>query len=366
MLKPDLAVVAVLLFFPIGRQCLLSGQGTPIGAVPGGINRAKSGSSFQLPCHPDLIAPSGDGSTVWVACFDPLKARPGESSPRWTSRNFRPTTVYAVSVPSGNVTQLFRSAGFTRIAAAPVGNRVVFVSNGESRKDEAVLYEGQNRVASLPINPWYFVWGADGKRLLVTVETPRDADAWWGVGVLNLQDFKIARKDLLEPTESPFVCPATGHVFTGFTDFRSGLRPERAVEYDSDVTHPRRLEEFPPGHFSADCKYVATTESYHGPIPWGVFEVSTGRKMIEENLTGEGPNDEYGPHSWNPRREEILLRNVYRAQNPGVQVFDVLRQEALAFFPVSEEEVAWAPDGASLIISRGNSLFFEATPSNRQ
>ena len=236
---------------------------------------------------------------------------------------------------------------------------MVFVLNDESRKDAAVLYEGYSRVARLPINPWYFAWGAGGKRLLITVETPRDADAWWGVGVLNPQGLAVVRRDLLEPTEDLFVCPSTGHVFTGFADFRNGLKPEHAVEYDSDVTHPRRLRNFPPGHFSANCKYVATTDFFHGPVPWGIFEVSTGRKLIEEKLPG-------GFHSWNPRREEILLLNVYSAKMPGAEIFDVLRQKVLKFFAVSDEEVTWAADGASLIISRGNSLVFEPTPgSNR-
>ena len=168
-------------------------------------------------------------------------------------------------------------------------------------------------MARLPINPWYFVWGADGKRLLITVETPRDADAWWGVGVLNPHGLAVVRRDLLEPTEDLFVCPSTGHVFTGFADFRNGLRPEHAVEYDSDVTHARRLRNFPPGHFSANCKYVATTDFFHGPVPWGIFEVSTGRKLIEEEAAGWVPLVE--PASRRDLTAERLQRKDARSRS---------------------------------------------------
>lgn len=206
---------------------------------------------------------------MWIACLEPLKTLPGESAPRHVSGSFRPTTVYALSIQSGGLTELFRSAGFTSISAAPVGNRVVFVSNDQSRKDEAVLYQGTHRVVKLSIDPRYFVWSTDAKRIFFYGGQTTEANAWNILGILSLLDFSVSKRQLLEVTEQVFTCAATGHVFTGFVDYENGLKPMLAVDYDSDVSHPQRLEKFPPGHFSANCKYVATTESYHGPVPWG-------------------------------------------------------------------------------------------------
>lgn len=81
-------------------------------------------------------------------------------------------------------------------------------------------------------------------------------------------------------------------------------------------------------------------------------------------MTWQGGKDEYKLYSWNPRREQVFLRYVYSEKNPGLEVFDLLRQKVLASFRASPEEVVWSSDGRWLIISRGDSLVFQPTPGS--
>jgi hypothetical protein len=220
------------------------------------------------------------------------------------------------------------------------------------------------------------VWGADARRLFFEGGSTIDAEAWNILGTLSLKDLSVSKHPLLEPTENIYVCRSTGHLFTDYGEpIGMGDRRSRfAVEYDPDM-RSQRVVRFPAGHFSANCRYVATETSPHGPTPWGIFELATGRELAHFDLTGEGHKDEFEFLSWNPRRDHLYLRVQYPrsegnaiGSRTSVELVDLRRSKVLESFPsFSEDEflpprIAWTGDGEWLIIARKNCLVFHPTP----
>jgi hypothetical protein len=306
--------------------------------------------TYRLPCHPDLFAPSGDGEIVWIACQE----TPNES--RFV-RSYRPTTVYALDVNSGHLTELAHSPGIDMLLPAPTGDQVAIVWPDESQHDEVVLYQRTRRAGKLPIDSWPVAWSAEAKRLFFVGGSTVEGDAWNILGILTIQGLTVSRQTLSEPTENVYVCAATGHAFLGNEIDAAGT-----VDYDPEFVSPQRGR-FPPGRCSATGRYVATTPYTHGPMPWGIFDTATGRELMHFDFTGDGLKDEFAFHSWNPRQDGLLLRILYSApigisERAILQVFDLGRQRVLGSLPVSSDEVVWSRDGRRLILARGNALVF--------
>ncbi len=199
--------------------------------------------AYELPCHPELLAPSGDGTTVWFACQEISR-----ETTQFVTRGFRPTTVYALALGSGRLSELCRLSGIDRIVAAPVGDQFIVVFPDENRRDETVLYRRNERVSTLPIDPWMLVWSTDAEHIFFRGGSTLQAEAWNILGVLRLKDLAVSKRTLLEPTESIYMCPATGHIFTGYAepDRRGKLKGRSAVDYGPDLNRPTSVKNFPP------------------------------------------------------------------------------------------------------------------------
>jgi hypothetical protein len=188
------------------------------------------------------------------------------------------------------------------------------------------------------------------------------------LGVLRLNGLEVSREKLVEPTENVYVCSDSGHIFTGDPIPNSqGELKASTVEYDSDVNFLRRITTFLPGNFSATCRFVATEESFHGPLPWEIIEVATGKRLLRFEYTGEGKEEEFEFDSWNPKREDVFLRSAVqpldsqnRVQQPVVQVFSLVKRNVLHSFRDVPGQVAWSSDGENLVFLRWNSLVFRA------
>jgi hypothetical protein len=146
-----------------------------------------------------------------------------------------------------------------------------------------------------------------------------------------------------------------------------GKLEANTVEYNAELKEPRRIGKFPAGKFSANCRYVATEQSFHGPLPWEIVEVATARELMHFDFTGEGKKDEFEFHSWNPRRDNVFLRLLdpetdFETGVPRrtLQVFDLGERRVLESFPSFSGQVAWSRNGRELIFSRGRSLVFRA------
>jgi hypothetical protein len=276
------------------------------------------------------------------------------------------TEVYALEVSSGRVTPLANPEGRVEIAAAPVGTEMILVLPQEKGNGLPVLYDGPRKVAELQIDPHLLVWSADASKLYFYGGSTKEGDAWNILGVLRLNGLVVSREKLAEPTESVHICAVNGHLFTGDPiPNDKGQLAANAVEYDPDLRLVRRLTEFLPGNFSANCRYVATEQSYHGPLPWEIIDVTTGHRLMRFEFTGELKREEFEFGSWNPRRDDIFLRFAEQAMSSetGVmpstlQVFDLKEQRVLKSFDDVPRNVAWSKDGRRIVFSRANSLAF--------
>ncbi len=198
--------------------------------------------TYKLPCDIDAFSPSGDGTAVWIACFEPTKTPP-------QSNYLRRSIVYALDTASGRLTELARATGAIRTEAAPVGTKAVIVLPEDRGNGKAVLYDGTRAITTLAIDPSFLGWSADAKQIYFYGGSTIQSDAWDILGVVQVNGLAVSRKKLAAPTEPVYVCPRTGHVFTGVVsvDDAGRLKPNAAVEYDAALHLIGRNSKIPPG-----------------------------------------------------------------------------------------------------------------------
>jgi hypothetical protein len=323
--------------------------------------------TYSLPCEPGSFAPSGDGTMVWISCFDIDKARAtADPTNNWT----RPSRLFALDLASGQLTELRRAIGWFQIAAAPTGDRAVIVvpdENGERR----FLYQRSRELSLLPPVISFAAWSADGQAIYFFDEGA-STDTTDTLGILPLDNRAARKTKLAVPTEEVSVCAKDGHVFAGTVPFsRSGHPlPYAAAEYDAELRFVGRNARISPGSFSAGCKYVASPGSFpHGPAPWRIVETATGRQLLQVEFNGEGKGEDAEFLSWNPRRDNLLLRLYFRApagnDATDLQVFDILKRRVVDSVAGSSGDAAWSRDGEFLMFLRGQSLVAHRIPSER-
>jgi len=166
---------------------------------------------------------------------------------------------------------------------------MVLVLPQERGSGQPVPYDGTQKVAELFIDPSLLIWSADATKIYFYGGSTIQTDAWNILGVLRPNGLVVSCEKLLEPTESVHICAADGHLFTGDPIPNNKRKLEaNSVEYDSDLKFIRRVAKFIPGNFSASCRYVATEQSYHGPLSGEIIDVATGEYLMHLNFTGEG------------------------------------------------------------------------------
>jgi hypothetical protein len=334
---------------------------------------------YGLPCEVTSFAQSGDGATIWAVCQDQSLRKQWEmdaaearkkrmSPPPPPATSHARTAVYAVELPSGRITPLANAEGRIEISAAPVGTKMVLVLPQESGSGQPVLYEGTQRVAELSIDPSLLIWSADATKIYFYAGSTIQTDAWNILGVLRLNGLVVSHEKLLESTESVHICAADGHLFTGDPIPNNKRKLEaNSVEYDSDLKFIRRVTKFIPGNFSASCRYVATEQSYHGPLSGEIIDVATGEYLKHLDFTGEEEKEEFEFESWNPKSDDIFLRSMIQpiqgaAVEPRsiLQVFNLAQGGVLRSFDDISGKVLWSNDGQSIVFSRGNFLVFRS------
>jgi hypothetical protein len=330
--------------------------------------RVTTERTFTLPCEATSFVQSGDSGIIWFACTDQSLRKRWEMEAAEAHKNkiapppppvtsHARTDVYALETTSGRVTALASAEGRIELAAAPVGNEMILVLPQEKGRGSPVLYEGFRKKKDLQIDASFLVWSADASKIYFYGGSTIQADAWSILGVLRLSDFTVSRNRLLEATESVHVCSTDGHIFTGNPiPNRQGELQASAVEYDADAKFLRRVPRFLPGNFSAGCRYVATEQSFHGPLPWEIIEVATGKQLMNFDYTGEGKKEEFEFGSWNPKRDGIFVRIAVQpsksetgATDKVVQVFNLSERIVLRSFNDISGQFAWSKDGQDLI-----------------
>ena len=303
---------------------------------------------YGLPCEANQMAQSGDGGTVWVVCQD----------------SFTSSSAYALDLASSETILLTKSTqGLILLTAAPVDSRAL-LNIPKSRIDgtwKSFLYQGTHKIAELPMI-FPEAWSADASKIYVLIGGNLASDPWDNFGVFNLDDMRLSRRRIV-PTENLHVCSTDGRLLAG-----DGRLKGDPVEYDLNLENPRRQPTLLPGEFSATCRYIATGSTDHGPVPWQVIEVATGRRLFKFDFTAEGKKEEFEFLSWNPKHDGILLRVVDHPVNADgdgppstLQVFDVERGCVAQSFEnlgrLAEFTTVWSSDGNSLVVPKGEWLY---------
>ncbi len=290
--------------------------------------------SFDLPCAPSDFAPSGDGSTIWFLC----PANPGG------------TAAYALDIRSTRTVKLTAATFRISFSAAPAGDLAIIRFPRPHQHDLPVLYQRDRRLADLAFDPTLMRWSPDAQLIYFRYGSTTHQEAWDLLGILRFPERTVVNRKLTAPTENFYLCAANNRLYTGTPS-------KTAVEYDSNGQFLQRWKTFPAGDFSAACRYLATEASFHGPTPWDIIEVSTGRRLFHFEFTDDTlQSSQYEFSAWNPQREGILLRNFYPPSGPIVEVFDVPNGRVLATLPLTDSPARWSGDGRSVVYAHLTTL----------
>jgi hypothetical protein len=290
---------------------------------------------WVVPCAVGQIAVAGDGSGIWVVC----KAQENE--------------VYWVAGATGAPVRILKGGAGIEIFAAPLGSQAVVVVSPRSGRRQAVLYDKETRVKELPIDASFALWGADGHRIYFYGGSSVPGEAWDILGIYVLESGAIARTKLHEATEIVRVCAGNGNLYA-VTPAYPGFAGN-TTEYTAAVKFVREVHGWIGGIFSAKCTYVASEYSYHGPLPWDIYEVKSGKSLYHfPALDDEVKGGVYAPVAWNPKEDSLLLREYFQDRDAdGVfQVFDARSGKVLRTLP-GGGAVAWSADGASVFVAEG-------------
>ncbi|HTK94428.1 MAG TPA: hypothetical protein VL382_02225 [Terriglobales bacterium] len=327
--------------------------------------------SYTLPCLAQTIAPSADGTVLWFTCRTGAKwdqfqkeaaaaKAAGKEAPSYGTNAFQ-DALYALDLGNGNVAKLGEGMAQIEIHPAPKAALAVVTFPQDKGHDKAILYKAGMKGPELPIDPSFLLWSADATHLYFYGGTTLQQDAWNLLGELELATMKKSQTKLRHPGENAYVCERDGHVYAG--DPAADKPGSVNDEYDAEGKFVTSAHRFPAGHFSAQCKYVATEDSWHGPLPWFVVDTASGQQLMEIQFGGEGKPGEYDFRAWNPARETVLLRTAWSDDKMTVEAFDVvLRKALLSSTEADDAPVAWSADGKAIVVARGKELVFVPVP----
>jgi len=265
-----------------------------------GLQLPSVAPELTLPCPVSSMAVAADGSGIWFVCSANSKAQ--------HPRNERE----AYWLPTATKTPVKIEEGSPNLAIlpAPSGSRALIVGTPRSGQWQASLYDKQQPIKELPIDASFVLWGADSHKIYFYGGSTVQADVWDILGIYDLNSGAISKIILHEPTEILRVCQANGNVYSvtpPYPHFDGST-----IEYTPTIQFVRKVQGWVGALFSADCTYVASEYSYHGPLPWSIYEVKTGRKMYHFSALDQADEDDvYVPVEWNPRHDSVLLREYF-------------------------------------------------------
>jgi hypothetical protein len=317
---------------------------------------AEISRSYPLPCQPDSIAASADGSTVWIACEEKGN---GSLKSDWVYRNW----VYALDVTSGRIQKISTGHGFVNFLPSPHGVDAVMTRLGEMHSKHALLLSGAKIVKELPID-WPIAWNSEGTKLYFEAGSTSQGEAWDILGILHLNGMSIEKVQLTSAAEGIEVCAATGEIYQGDPELdREGNLSFEVRVYDSNGKFLRKPAGIPSGRFSANCRYMATDDSFHGPGPWEIFDVEAGKRLELFPDPDHSGSSWQSFVAWNPRTENLYLRTLETPvkgsateTNTVLQIADAATGKLVASRAESGEVVTWSSDGESVILAKDSKL----------
>ena len=220
-------------------------------------------------------------------------------------------------------------------------------------------------------------WNPKTGTMIVETGWPKDAEGFNTLGLLNLETNGLVSVPMRATSELVGICPATGNFYT---EHRLPNDELGADEYSATGTFIRTISS-PFAVFSAACSYVLPFASVglHGPDDWGVYQASTGSKLMDFPWNEDGKSDLHWFRAWNPRHDNLLLMYSTAAATKmdTVDVLDVNQRRVLKSWlhPEGSPPIEWSSDGEAIVTVRDQHLIFEplslsktasATPSTAQ
>lgn len=321
--------------------------------------------TIATPCNLTDFSVAADGTGVWVICrTESDKEKAADEAGRKTtappvgSRN-DPSEVYWVDLLHGGAQRAASASGAIDVYPSPKGHMALLVLPQERSWGEVFVYDAATRQRKLPIDAYTLAWGSDASRVYFYGGTTLQADVWNILATYSLETGKTVRRKLVVPTEIVGVCGRDGHVFTTTPAYPGSAGA--TIEYDSDLRFIRWVRRWIGARFSANCRYVASEQSYHGPLPWSVYDISTERRLFHFDYFGdEGKEDSFELIAWNPARESLMLRRLYPlGKEPAdLQVFDVAMGRVRLRLPDSRRGIAWSADGRFVLMGCRRAIEF--------
>lgn len=264
-----------------------------------------------------------------------------------------PSDLYWLGSDTYEPVKIATANGTIRVLPAPSG-ALSLVVEPQERSSRVLLYRGKQEVKSLSVDDTFLLWSADARKFYFYGGTTLQADAWNVLGIYDLDSDASRRVKLKEPTEILGICPATGNVYSTSPQYPGFAGT--TVEYTPTVQFVKKIRGWIGAQFSAHCNYVASESSYHGPLPWSIYNTANGKRLFQFDYTDDDTKgDMYALIAWNPSHDSILLRDHISKQKEFLEVFDVRSGRILQQLGELRPAV-WSADGNSIILAHANEL----------
>jgi WD40 repeat protein len=320
----------------------------------------------KLPCVPvENLAASADGNWLWLACevVDPAWQKQHPDVP--ANADVTQSRVFAMRLPDGPWQPLTESRGDVTLSAASSGSRVL-VESWQDDEGRCEVYDGATRaIGPIAKCSQPAALSLDGSRLYYNAGMTAHSDGFNQLGIAG-SSAKPMVQPLKHVADSDIaVRPGDGHLLLSAPEYDEKSRSLIGDQYEYDaegrfVSHRPRQ---PVGAFSRDGHYVASSQSAHGPVPWGIFDVQSGKKLQSYEFTGDN-DDEYWFRGWNPAREKVFLASQGSSEHGVVLVraFDMERNEFVASYQADREAMTWSADGKEVFYILKDSVVSKPVP----
>jgi hypothetical protein len=335
------------------------------------LSVASAEEKIALPCDASEVNVASDGSGLWFTCSQNWAARKGaeregRQPPPETGSKHNRAAVYWLGSGSNSPVKVASARASISVVEAPKGSDALVVLQQQSAWGQVVLFHREKRLRELPVDAYFLLWSSNASLVYFYGGTNVEADDWNILGIYDLKSGAWSKRKLKEPTSVLRTCPANGHVYSATPPYPGFAG--RTLEYTPDLRFIRRIETYVGARFSATCRFVASESEYHGPLPWSIYAVESGKELLHfASVEEQGKEVVYDFVEWNPRHESLLLRKRIpgNGKPDAFEVFDVESKRVLQTI-ADADVIAWTADGDKIVTCRGNVLTWHALALNRR
>lgn len=297
----------------------------------------RASDPLYVPFAVRSIVPSADGQYIVVGVTESGDAGNGPAE-------------YVINTGSGRHKRLV--SGERYVTASPVGHRFLMSTSEDGTAALAVL-NGSSLGKVYKVGEYVFGWwDSQGTRFYFEAGWPQGHEAFNVLGILNLRDGEVARKQLHENTALLTTCRTNGHVYTEhWLPTQGGRAVEVADEYDADGNFLQTRGDANVV-FSANCRYAVSMSaiSPRGGRDWAIYN-ATSAQRLDSFVFGYENEGWFG--GWNPKYDHLLLLHTMSARTgqQRVGVYDVQKREMTQAWRETPDSppLIWSPSGDAVI-----------------